>query len=77
MSRQQVRSVPSLKDLCTKNVGENLGTIAKCYLNCDEINGYDSLELSPFDLIRKIKTSFFIHYLFVNGFLHFLASLLL
>ena len=53
-------SVPSLKDLCTKNVGENLGTIAKCHMSSEEIEGYDSLELSPFDLIRKLIYNFFI-----------------
>ena len=46
--------VPSLKDLCTKYVGENLGEIMKWSLHRAE-DAYDDqpLLMSPFDFIRN------------------------
>ena len=47
------RPVPSLRDLCISNVGNNLGAIAKYFQFYEEGKGCDPLVQSPFDMLRN------------------------
>ena len=50
------RLVPSLLDLCTKYVGENLGSVVKCLRKCradEEDKESQPLWLSPFEILRN------------------------
>ena len=57
MSMKIRRPVPFLKDLCTKYMGENVGSIVK-YYHLDE--KYDPLVLTPFDLIRNSSKLYYV-----------------
>ena len=78
-STNRHHSVPPLKDLFTKYVGENLGEIVKWSLRCEDDGDDQPLLTSPFDLIRNWKTSSvnFCFFLFINNFLFVSASSIL
>ena len=60
MPSKKKKSVPSLQDLCSQEVGENLDVIADCWSSRrveegEEFRENEPLLLNPFDLLRNSK----------------------